>query len=164
MIGLVSLKLSLISSFHLPREIGFILVVGEGRGGVHSLALWMPMSRGVEAWARLLWYLQHLDWEQCHWSLFQCLLLLFRQQWEANVLFHILFHVLWSLHYHYIPPYWSFYVLLTASLHGDTSFNFGPDPTNETHALSLSRLLILLLRPDELPWGQAWCWNPAYLT
>ena len=33
MIGLVSLKLSLVSSFHLPREIGFILVVGEGRGG-----------------------------------------------------------------------------------------------------------------------------------
>ena len=31
-----------------------------------------------------------------------------------------------------IPPYWSFYTLLADSLHGDNSFNFGRDPTNET--------------------------------
>ena len=34
MIGLVSLKLSLISCFHLPREIGFILVVGRRENDV----------------------------------------------------------------------------------------------------------------------------------
>ena len=49
--GLVSLKLSLISSFHLPREIGFIVVVGKGRGGgVNSLALWMPTYQNLASY------------------------------------------------------------------------------------------------------------------